>query len=171
MLCLSRTIGQRIVEIGPGLGRAAYYARKFGLSNYTTVDLPLGNIVQACFLSRALGEDAIALPGESAQIGQVRIETPSWFLATEEKFDIVLNVNSMTEMSFDNANAYVEKIVAASCAFVSINHEINTFKTADLPALKGLSGQRFPYWMRKGYVEELYISSKRQISFADEATE
>src|SRR5262245_26563231 len=30
LLCLSRTIGQRIVEIGPGIGRTAYYARKFG---------------------------------------------------------------------------------------------------------------------------------------------
>jgi len=171
LLCLSRTIGQRIVEVGPGIGRTAYYARKFGLSNYTTVDLPLGNVAQACFLSRALGEDAIALPGESAQIGQIRIETPSWFLTTEERFDIVLNVDSMTEMSFDNANAYVEKIVATSCAFVSINHEVNTFKTADLPALKGVSGQRFPYWMRKGYVEDIYISGKRQITIADETIE
>ena len=99
-----------------------------------------------------------ALPGESAQVGQIRIETPSWFLATNEKFDIALNVDSMTEMSFDNANAYAEKIVATSSVFVSINHEVNSFKTADLPALKSLSGQRFPYWMRKGYVEDLYIN-------------
>jgi hypothetical protein len=157
LFCLSKIYGERIVEIGPGLGRTAYYARKFGLSNYTTIDLPLGNIAQASFLSRALGEDEIALPGEQARIGQVRIETPSWYLATDERFDIAFNADSITEIAFDNANAYANKIVATSRAFVSINHEINAFKTADLAALKTVAVQRFPYWMRKGYAEELYL--------------
>jgi hypothetical protein len=156
--CLASAIkGQRIIEIGPGIGRTAYYANKFGLKDYTTVDLPLGNIAQACFLSRALGEDAITLPGEPAQQGRVRIETPSWFAATEEKFGIAFNADSMTEMAIDNANAYAEKIIVVARAFVSINHEINAFKIADLPALKGRTDQRFPYWMRKGYVEHHYL--------------
>ena len=109
LLRLAEVSGRRIVEIGPGLGRTAYYARKFGLSNYSTVDLPLGNIAQACFLSRALGEDAIALPGEQAQAGQIKIETPSWYLASNETFDIAFNANSLTEMALDNANAYAKK--------------------------------------------------------------
>lgn len=157
LLRLAEVSGRRIVEIGPGLGRTAYYARKFGLSNYSTVDLPLGNIAQACFLSRALGEDAIALPGEQAQAGQIKIETPSWYLASNETFDIAFNADSLTEMALDNANAYAKKIVATSRLFVTINHEINAFRVSDLLAPKGLSGQRFPYWMRKGYVEEIYF--------------
>jgi hypothetical protein len=156
--CVARAIkDERIIEIGPGIGRTAYYANRFGLTDYTTVDLPLGNIAQACFLSRALGEDAITLPGEPVQLGRVRIETPSWFAATEEKFGIAFNADSMTEMAIDNANAYAEKIIAGARAFVSINHEINSFKIADLPALKGRLDQRFPYWMRKGYVEHHYL--------------
>ncbi len=156
--CVARVIkDERIIEIGPGIGRTAYYASRFGLTDYTTVDLPLGNIAQACFLSRALGEDAITLPGEPAQQGRVRIETPSWFAATNEKFGIAFNADSMTEMAIDNANAYAEKIIATARAFVSINHEINSFKIADLPALKGRLDQRFPYWMRKGYVEHHYL--------------
>jgi hypothetical protein len=125
LLCLSKSTGKCVVEIGPGIGRTAYYARKFGLTCYSTVDLPLGNIAQACFLSRALGEDTIALPGEHFQVGQIRIETPSWYLEGDEKFDIALNVDSMTEMSLDKATAYVEKIAETSRLFVSINHEIN----------------------------------------------
>ncbi|MGP0058661.1 MAG: hypothetical protein ACLPID_05170 [Beijerinckiaceae bacterium] len=160
LLCLSERIGKRIVELGPGLGRTAYYARKFGLLHYTTIDTPLGNIAQACFLSHALGESAITLPGEPVRTGEeLRIETPAWYMATSEKFDIVLNVESMPEMAFDRANAYAERIVANSHAFVSINHEINTFLVRDLPALKGLSVQRFPYWMRQGFVEEVYMVS------------
>jgi hypothetical protein len=157
LLCLSKAIGPRIVEIGPGLGRTAYYARKFKLPNYTTIDLPIGNIAQACFLCRALGENAIALPGERADAGQVRIETPAWFMSTEERFDIVLNADSLTEMALDHAEVYAQRAVKISRVFVSINHEINLFKTRNLSALKGISGQRFPYWMRKGYVEEIYL--------------
>jgi len=156
---LTRMVGARILEIGPGLGRTVYYARNCGLSNYTTIDLPLGNIAQGCFLSHVLGEDAITLPGEPAQIGRVRIETPSWYMATTERFDVVLNADSLTEMAFDHANAYAKRIVETARAFVSINHEINSFRVADLPALKGLTDLRFPYWMREGYVEDLYLIS------------
>jgi hypothetical protein len=158
LLCVSRSIkDERIVEIGPGIGRTAYYANKLGLKDYTTVDLPLGNIAQACFLSGVLGEDAITLPGEPVQRGRIRIETPSWFAATDEKFGVAFNADSMTEMAIDNANAYAEKIIAGTRTFVSINHEINAFKIADLPALKGVLEWRFPYWMRKGYVEHHYL--------------
>ena len=76
---------------------------------------------------------------------------------TNEKFGIAFNADSMTEMAIDNANAYAEKIIATARAFISINHEINSFKVADLPALKGRLAQRFPYWMRKGYVEHHYL--------------
>ena len=73
--CVARVIkDERIIEIGPGISRTAYYASRFGLTDYTTVDLPLGNIAQACFLCRALGEHGITLPGEPAQRGRVRIE-------------------------------------------------------------------------------------------------
>lgn len=152
--------GSRVVEIGPGLGRTAYYAYRFGITDYTTVDLPLGTIAQACFLCRALSEDAIALPGEKARPGQIRLETPAWFSATDETFDIALNVDSMTEMAADVASAYTDRIIGSARVFISINHEINHFRVIDLPALKAFPSQRFPYWLRKGYAEEQYLIAK-----------
>jgi len=154
---VTRAIGdQRVVEIGPGIGRTAYYAAKFGVTDYTTVDLPLGNISQAIFLSRAVGEDGITLPGEPARKGCIRIETPTWFATTDEKFDVALNVDSLTEMSQTNAGAYADKIKSAARTFISINHEVNKFKVAELPTLSNVPNERFPYWMRKGYAEERY---------------
>jgi hypothetical protein len=51
----------RVVEIGAGLGRTAFYARQFGLRNYTIVDLPMSSVAQAYFLGRTLGDDAVRL--------------------------------------------------------------------------------------------------------------
>src|SRR5207244_1775804 len=34
----------RILEIGGGLGRTAFYARQFGLRNYTIVDIPVSSL-------------------------------------------------------------------------------------------------------------------------------
>ncbi len=55
----------RVVEIGGGLGRTAFYAWQFGLHNYTLIDLPMTNVAQAYFLGRVLGPDAISLFGEN----------------------------------------------------------------------------------------------------------
>ena len=41
-----------ILEIGPGLGRTAYYCYQAGLTDLTTIDLPLGVVAQAFFLSQ-----------------------------------------------------------------------------------------------------------------------
>src|SRR5258708_6259833 len=43
----SRTM--KILEIGGGLGRTAFYARQFGLRNYTIIDLPMTNVAQAYY--------------------------------------------------------------------------------------------------------------------------
>ena len=55
----------RVVEIGAGLGRTAYYARLFGIDDYTLVDLPLTGISQAYFLGRILDPATIVLHGEN----------------------------------------------------------------------------------------------------------
>ena len=55
----------RIAEIGAGPGRTAYYATKFGITDYTIIDLPMSNVAQANFLGRTLGPDMISLFGEN----------------------------------------------------------------------------------------------------------
>ena len=54
----------RVLEIGAGLGRTAYFAQALGMSDYTIIDIPLTNAAQGYFLGRTLGPDNIVLFGE-----------------------------------------------------------------------------------------------------------
>src|SRR5262245_17587585 len=95
---LAQRYGGKTLEIGPGLGRTAYYARAFGIRNYTTVGLPMDVVCQAAFLGRVLAEDDFAFPHEVARHGQIRMLTPAKLFSSDERFDIVINADSMTEM-------------------------------------------------------------------------
>ena len=144
----------RVLEIGGGLGRTAYYARQFGLRDYTLIDIPITAVAQANFLGRALGEEAIQLYGETGQ-GGVRILPPAMFLDQEDHYDVVLNVDSLTEMAPETARAYCNAIDKRTKVFLSINHEEGRFKARDVFA--GRCVYRAPYWLRRGYVEELSV--------------
>ena len=143
---------QRVVEIGAGLGRTAFYARLLGIPSYTIVDIPLSNVAQAHFLGRALGSDAISLDPDAE--GALRILGPSFVTNTTEWFDVVLNVDSLSEMDQAAAAGYVAFARRAAKALLSINREWD-----GAPRLTELLGDatmaRYPYWMRDGYVEEL----------------
>ena len=144
----------RVVEIGGGLGRTAYYARRFGITDYTIVDIPMTLVAQANFLGRTLGEDSVALYGEASRdAARVKLLPPAAFFASRRQYDVALNVDSMTEMARDTAQAYCDAIDARATTFLSINHEGLGFTVADL--MPGGMFQRSPYWMRPGYVEEL----------------
>jgi hypothetical protein len=149
----------RILEIGAGLGKTAYYAWQFGLRDYTIVDIPLTNVAQADFLGRTLGTEHVQLYGEtSASTDRVRIVGPEWLQASVlERFDIAFNADSLPELDQSNATQYFEIICDRSDIFLSINHEINGFRVADLPLLAGrpVTFERYPYWLRDGYVEEI----------------
>jgi hypothetical protein len=146
----------RVVEIGGGLGRTAYYARKFGIRDYTLIDLPLTNVAQGYFLGRVLGDDAITLFGESGG-GGIRVLPPSRFLDTADCYDIAVNVDSMTEMAAATAQAYFSRIRARAGVFLSVNHEFNPFTVKDMSAEHGIhAASRMPYWLRRGYVDEVF---------------
>lgn len=149
----------RVLEIGAGLGRTAFYANELGIKDYTIVDLPITTVAQAYFLGRALGEENICLGGEQFDGDQnrVKIVAPEIFLAEDKTYDLILNVDSLTEMDFDVAQSYWNKIKVSTNIFLSINHEANKFRVRDLfvEDLNSLIVHRGLYWMRKGYVEEL----------------
>ena len=149
----------RVLEIGAGLGRTAFYVFELGIKDYTIVDLPITTVAQAYYLGRTLGEENIHLDGEQFDDGpnRVKIVAPETFLAESKTYDLVLNVDSLAEMDFRVAQAYWEKIKASTNIFLSINHEANSFRVRDLLVkdLNSLNVQRGLYWMRKGYVEEL----------------
>jgi hypothetical protein len=159
---ISRLVGgEKVLEIGPGMGRVAFYARSIGLTDYTTVDLPLGVVGQAIFLSAALGPNAIWMAGDdpNLQAGRIRLLPPHLFNGLDEHFDIVLNVDSITEMPTDQAIAYFDFAKKRSKAFISTNQEFHGLHAKDLPLLAGLEmpAIRSLSTIRPGYVDELFI--------------
>jgi len=156
----------RVLEIGAGSGRTAYYARKFGLLNYTIIDLPLANVAQANFLGRILDPSLLVLSHEAddpSRPDKIRIFSPRWLAETEERFDVALNADSITEIDCNQAAAYFRKLARQTDVFVSINHEANLFRASDLPVLAGIPMRffRHPCWMDNSYVEEIFLFSNR----------
>lgn len=152
----------RILEIGAGSGRTAYYARQLGLRDYTIIDLPLSNVAQANFLGRVLDPSALVLTNEdydAARNDKIRIFGPAWFDASTERFDVALNADSITEMDRRRAVAYFERLANRAGIFVSINHEANPFSAAELPSFAGIACRptRYPYWLDDSYVEETFL--------------
>ncbi len=148
----------RVCEIGGGLGRTAYYANLAGFTDYTLVDIPFTAISQGYFLMRALGPECVSLSGEAPGAAtQVRLMAPEEFHALERRFDIILNVDSITEFGPDTCATYLAKIATLTDRFLSINHEINQPRVFEAVRACGrrCRVQRHPYWMRHGYAEEL----------------
>lgn len=142
------------VEIGAGLGRTAYYANRFGVRDYTIVDLPLTNVAQAFFLGTVLGPEAISLHGEPP--AQISIIPPQDFFGSKKNYDAALNADSLTEMSGGTARSYINAVSWRSKYFISINHEFNPFTFRTIYAdITGWRVSRNPYWMRNGYVLEI----------------
>jgi hypothetical protein len=145
----------RVVEIGGGLGRTAYYANQFGLRDYTLIDLPMTNVAQAYFLGRALSPDAISLFGEHRP--GIRIQPPTVFLDAADRYDLVVNVDALPELAAETATAYCRAIKARADIFLSINHEYNNLTVRELCAgLSMRAESRMPYWLRRGYVDEVF---------------
>jgi len=150
----------KILEIGGGLGKTAYYARFFGLKDYTIIDLPFTAVSQANYLMRVLGEDAVVLHGEAAgRPDQIKLLRPGAFIDSDQHYDIVLNADSLTEMGRPVADRYFGKIVQTTDLFLSINHEYNSYTVFEVACPFGnniRSQHRHLYALRRGYLEELF---------------
>jgi hypothetical protein len=145
-----------VVEIGPGMGRAAYYGHLADM-DYTTIDLPLGIVAQACFLGRALGPEAIWFAGEDDVLPGGRIKL--LYSAPDRRFDIALNVDSLTEMPLTVAFDYVRWAAGHVGCLLSINHDKNTFTVAELAAFSAPHrvAVRRPCPVWDGYTEEAFL--------------
>ncbi len=158
----------RILEVGAGVGRLAEYAHRSGLTDYWIVDVPMTSLVQGHFLACALGEDRVVLDGEPdghARDDAVKILNPERFFADERlKFDLVINSDSLTELGRTVATSYFRRAAERSPVLFSVNHEVNAFRVIDLHQELGVfdSVDRRPYWMRDGYVEEIFTHARPQ---------
>ena len=150
----------RVLEIGGSIGRAAFYARQMGITDYTIVDLPIVGVSQGYFLTRALGDEAVLLNGESTSDAahRIKILPPSRFLTGDSTYDLIVNSDSFTDLPDNQARAYMAQIENATELFLSINPEQNKHTVMDYVAECGslASRVRAPYWMRQGYAEELF---------------
>lgn len=150
----------KVLEIGGGLGRTAYYSRQFGIRDYTIVDIPMSSLSQANFLGRVLPQNDLFLLGESMQDGDTKLKLihTNEFFSSGKKYDLIVNVDSLTELNIEIARQYIRKIGEVGDIFLSINHENNSFTVNSICKENSrlLKLYRQPYWLRRGYVEELF---------------
>ena len=144
-----------MLEIGAGLGRTAYYANLLGVKGYTILDIPLTNAAQGYFLGRVLGPDAVRLNGEAIG-GPLLIQPSTAMKENVERYDLIVNVDSWTEMAPEVAAAYWDYAKSVTRTVLSINHEHNAFTVRSMYSKDSdVRVTRYPYWVRKGYVEEI----------------
>jgi hypothetical protein len=166
-----------ICEIGGGVGRAAYWAQRFGLGPYTILDRPHVNVLQAYYLLKSLPMDQVRLFGET--LDNPRVTVWPYFekrRITPDAVDIVFNQDSLPEIHRDAALDYIAWARQISPRwFYSINQEAAVAYTQNFGEPAGESDpkqnvvgalvteahgfrrvMRAPYWLRKGYTSELY---------------
>jgi len=163
---LSHQYGSRVLEIGAGMGRIAYYAHKLGVRDYTIIDLPMTNVSQANFPGRVLSPKHIRLYGETPVAGTIRI-VPITEINNFGDFDVIANTDSLTEMGHETALAYANYFVERAAVLWSVNHEANEDTVSNLEPLRHRLVGRFPYWLRSGYVEEIFLGRSQEAYLAN----
>lgn len=162
---------ERIVEIGGGYGCLAYICHRNGYGDYTIVDLPWVNLIQGYLLIMSLPPSSVSLFGEPDRAVKVQ---PFWEFGNlaDRSVDVVINTDSLPEIGGETARRYIADIarVTRRC-FLSINQEATTVYPgvgrqlhvnalcAEERRLRLLHRQR--YWMRQGYVEEVFAPADR----------
>jgi hypothetical protein len=162
-----RELGARkVAEIGGGLAGVGDFALRLGAESYAVYDLPIMNVIQGYSLLTA--GHTVSLLGEPD--GPVRVR-PWWHFASAPDADVVVNQDSFPEIDGAFVVGYLKRISRISTFFLSMNQESEAAATAD-GRLQHVVGRlvaeagglqrisRAPYWIRKGYVEELYVSER-----------
>jgi putative sugar O-methyltransferase len=163
---LGASPAQSVAEIGGGYGCLAYQFARAGFTDYAIYDLPWVNALQGYYLLMTLPEGTVRLYGETG--GSVAV-LPGWCFEQRapRSADWVINVNSLPEMGRSTASGYLAQIARVLRGrFLSINQEAKMTVleygpqncvaelVAEIGGLRRTSRGR--YWMRNGYVEEVY---------------
>ena len=163
------------LEIGGGYGGLCRWLNiilEKNINTYTMVDLPLISQIQAFFLSSFFKKDNIVLSNEKNNLNsKIILKTNLEYLNdTENNYNIVINQNSMPEMSDEIVEEYLNKISNDNLKyFISFNHEaISTHFSQKQVSVREISEKnpklnlisRNPSFMRNGYLEEIYSLKK-----------
>ncbi|GAA1403777.1 hypothetical protein GCM10009639_49100 [Kitasatospora putterlickiae] len=104
--------GARILEIGAGYGRTCHMIMSnHDISGYRIVDLKNTLELSKAYLRRALDEAQFKL------IEFIPVDSLDRDALKSERFDLCINIHSMTEMSPDTVRAYLELIDETCSAF------------------------------------------------------
>ena len=168
-----------LMEIGGGVGDLAYWIVKLqqiAIRTYTVIDLPIVNVMQGYFLSKALGASRVSLYGEPAREGAMMVILPTVAInsITNQDFDVLINENSMPEMSEEIVENYVRFAKNhVTGIFFSYNHEAYSVVYGKpqvlVPEVVARVGgfqrlSRNASWVRSGYVEETYKIVDRPVN-------
>jgi hypothetical protein len=164
-----------VVEIGGGYGGMAYWLSLIATPKYTIIDLPIVNVLQGYFLGQALGPSEISCYGEEPS--QISLLPTHALAAVEAPFTVLANKDSMPEIPEPIVLEYLDW-AATRCTglFYSYNQEAaapfdDTPQTVVRDAVRAVGGlsliRRDHSWLRKGYVEEIYLSASERGSRPD----
>jgi hypothetical protein len=152
-----------IIEIGAGMGFLGYFLDKIGYYDYTIIDLAYSNMIQSYFLHKNLPERKMILSGDVKNPFDAKYKNALKILHASDfkdipsgRFDIMINIDGLTEMNLNQAHEYVNNDYAR--LLLSINHEMNSCRVIDICKATKILKYRYPFWLRDGYVEELYQS-------------
>jgi hypothetical protein len=161
---------RRVVEIGGGYGAMCYWflQRREAVATYTIVDLPIVNVIQGYFLACALGPTRVSFYEEPSS--QVMIVPNHALAEVASPFDVLVNKDSMPEMPHAAMIEYLDW-GATNCEglFYSYNQEVNADFLGEAQgvvhrAIAALGCferlRRDESWVRRGYVEEIYVPGK-----------
>ena len=164
-----------LVEIGAGYGGTANFIKRFGrdkISSYTIIDLPIVNVLQGYYLSKANTPQDLLMYGEepSHYPSSIFRIYPDSYINDLPKADLLINQNSMPEIPLDIAVSYCEWAKRNVNMFYSYNHESltsdRTMAVTTVPeVISKVSGfrrySREISWVRPGYVEEVYFTGNK----------
>ena len=154
-----------VCEIGGGLGVTAFYARQMGIRDYTLLDLPLTCLLAGNYLLHSLGEEEVSLYGEPLQKDTIKL-LPYWeyYQLEDNQFALTVNQDSLTEIADNLVMTFLDELKRTSRNyFLSINHEYREgYIVKDFARRSGGFHEiyRGKYWIREGYVEELFQLEK-----------
>ena len=158
----------RVLEIGAGLGLSAYHSWNFKIKDYTILDLSLGSLSQAYLFGNTIGKDNIIIGDEIKKFNISDIEFKNKIKLIQstdldlvpDNIDLIINCDSITEMSFEQAKIYTKLAADKSKYFLSLNHDNNSFLISEIFKNTGFKKiYRVPSWYRSGYNEELYFNT------------
>ena len=159
------------LEIGGGYGGLCRWLNiilEDNINTYTIVDLPLISQIQAFFLANYFNKNKLTFSNEKNNSNSKIIlkSNKEYLEGSEDNYNIVINQNSMPEMTDQIVEEYINKISNHNLnCFISFNHEAISkhFNQKQVSVHEICSKNlklnlvfRNPSFMRNGYLEEVY---------------